>query len=184
MKQSIETICVHGGEHRFEDIRESLSVPIYQTAAFGHPDLGHSPDRFYYTRLTNPTRTHLQETVAALEGAHDAIAFTSGMAAIAAAGEDGQHKGADGGNGHQKGFGENAAVCNAPQSLEHNFAADKNVEQSIGSQPHNAFRPDKVQGNKGGKGDQDPGDHPFLMGMAVFMFVFMMMLHWVLLSNN
>ena len=84
MKQSIETICVHGGEHRFEDIRESLSVPIYQTAAFGHPDLGHSPDRFYYTRLTNPTRTHLQETVAALEGAKTAIAFTSGMAAITA----------------------------------------------------------------------------------------------------
>ena len=84
MKQSMETICVHGGKHRFEDIRESLSVPIYQTAAFGHPDLGHSPDRFYYTRLTNPTRTHLQETVAALEGAHDAIAFTSGMAAITA----------------------------------------------------------------------------------------------------
>lgn len=84
MKQSIETICVHGGSHRFPDSRESLSMPIYQTAAFGHPDLGHSPDRFYYTRLTNPTRTHLQETVAALEGAADAIAFTSGMAAITA----------------------------------------------------------------------------------------------------
>ena len=84
MKQSIETICVHGGEHRFPDSRESLSMPIYQTAAFAHPDLGHSPDRFYYTRLTNPTRNHLQETVAALEGAHDAIAFTSGMAAITA----------------------------------------------------------------------------------------------------
>ena len=84
MKQSLETICVHGGEHRFPDSRESLSMPIYQTAAFAHPDLGHSPDRFYYTRLTNPTRNHLQETVAALEGAHDAIAFTSGMAAITA----------------------------------------------------------------------------------------------------
>ena len=84
MKQSIETICVHGGDHRFPDSRESLSMPIYQTAAFAHPDLGHSPDRFYYTRLTNPTRNHLQETVAALEGAHDAIAFTSGMAAITA----------------------------------------------------------------------------------------------------
>jgi len=84
MKQSLETICVHGGDHRFPDSRESLSMPIYQTAAFGHPDLGHSPDRFYYTRLTNPTRNHLQETVAALEGAQDAIAFTSGMAAITA----------------------------------------------------------------------------------------------------
>ena len=84
MKQSIETICVHGGEHKFPDSRESLSMPIYQTAAFGHPDLGHSPDRFYYTRLTNPTRMHLEETVAALECAEKAIAFTSGMAAITA----------------------------------------------------------------------------------------------------
>lgn len=84
MKQSIETICVHGGEHRFPDSREALSMPIYQTAAFGHPDLGHSPDRFYYTRLTNPTRNHLEETVAALEGAERCIAFTSGMAAITA----------------------------------------------------------------------------------------------------
>ena len=84
MSNSIETRCVHGGEHRFPDSREALSMPIYQTAAFGHPDLGHSPDRFYYTRLTNPTRNHLEETVAALEGAEKAIAFTSGMAAITA----------------------------------------------------------------------------------------------------
>ena len=84
MKQSIETLCVHGGEHRFPDSREALSMPIYQTAAFAHPDLGHSPDRFYYPRLTNPTRNHLEETVAALEGAEKAIAFTSGMAAITA----------------------------------------------------------------------------------------------------
>ena len=84
MKHGIETLCVHGGEHRFPDSRESLSMPIYQTAAFGHPDLGHSPDRFYYTRLTNPTRNHLQETVAALEGARMSIAFSSGMAAITA----------------------------------------------------------------------------------------------------
>ncbi|MBO5128894.1 MAG: aminotransferase class V-fold PLP-dependent enzyme [Oscillospiraceae bacterium] len=84
MSRSIETLCVHGDGHRFADSRESLSMPIYQTAAFGHPDLGHSPDRFYYTRLTNPTRTHLEETVAALEGAAAAVAFTSGMAAITA----------------------------------------------------------------------------------------------------
>ncbi len=84
MKQSVETICVHGGAHQFPDSRESLSMPIYQTAAFAHPDLGHSPDRFYYTRLTNPTRTQLEETVAALEGAEKCIAFSSGMAAITA----------------------------------------------------------------------------------------------------
>ena len=84
MSNSIETRCVHGGDHRFPDSRESLSMPIYQTAAFGHPDLGHSPDRFYYTRLPNPTRTPLEETVSSLEGAADTVAFTSGMAAISA----------------------------------------------------------------------------------------------------
>ena len=85
MANSIETLCVHGAEHKFQDHFQSLSTPIYQTAAFGHPDLGHSPERFYYTRLTNPTRLQLEETVSSLEGAVDTVAFTSGMAAITAA---------------------------------------------------------------------------------------------------
>ena len=84
MEKNIETLCVHGGDHKFPDGRDALSMPIYQTAAFSHPDLGHSPDRFYYTRLSNPTRNHLEETVSALEGAADTVAFVSGMAAIAA----------------------------------------------------------------------------------------------------
>ena len=84
MSNSIETRCVHGDNHKFKDNYQSLSMPIYQTAAFGHPDLGHSPERFYYTRLTNPTRLQLEETVSSLEGAVDTVAFTSGMAAITA----------------------------------------------------------------------------------------------------
>ena len=84
MSQKLETRCVHGGEHRFPDGRESISMPIYQTATFAHPDLGHSPDRFYYTRLTNPTRNMLEETVSSLEDAANTVAFSSGMAAISA----------------------------------------------------------------------------------------------------
>ena len=84
MANSIETRCVHGDEHKFKDSYQSLSMPIYQTAAFGHPDLGHSPERFYYTRLTNPTRLQAEEVVSSLEGAADTVAFTSGMAAITA----------------------------------------------------------------------------------------------------
>ena len=84
MNHSIETRCVHGDEHKFKDNFQSLSMPIYQTAAFAHPDLGHSPERFYYTRLTNPTRLQAEETVSSLEGAADTVAFTSGMAAITA----------------------------------------------------------------------------------------------------
>ena len=82
MSKSIETRCVHGVDHKFHDKYQSLSMPIYQTAAFGHPDLGHSPERFYYTRLTNPTRLQAEEVVSSLEGAVDTVAFTSGMAAI------------------------------------------------------------------------------------------------------
>ena len=84
MSQKMETRCIHGGDHRFPDGRDSISMPIYQTATFAHPDLGHSPDRFYYTRLTNPTRNTLEETVSSLENAASTVAFTSGMAAITA----------------------------------------------------------------------------------------------------
>ena len=82
MKKSIETVCVHGGEHAFSDAARSLTVPIYQSAAFSHLQTGHNEHGFDYTRISNPTRQHLEETVSALEGAEKTIAFTSGMAAI------------------------------------------------------------------------------------------------------
>ena len=84
MSNAIETRCVHADTHKFKDQYQSLSMPIYQTAAFGHPDLGHSPERFYYTRLTNPTRLQAEEVVSGLEGAADTVGFSSGMAAITA----------------------------------------------------------------------------------------------------
>ena len=84
MADSIETRCVHGGDHKFQDNYQSLSMPIYQTAAFGHTKLGHNDSGFDYTRISNPTRSHLEETVSALEGAAFTEAFTSGMAAISA----------------------------------------------------------------------------------------------------
>lgn len=82
MKTSIETLCVHGGAHQFVDGARSLTVPIYQSAAFSHLVPGHNEHGFDYTRISNPTRQHLEETVSALEGAAHTIAFTSGMAAI------------------------------------------------------------------------------------------------------
>lgn len=83
MRYRFDTQCVHGTPERaYEDGIRSVSFPIYQSAAFGHTEIGHG--QFNYTRQDNPTRLHLEETVAALEGGADAIAFTSGMAAIAA----------------------------------------------------------------------------------------------------
>ena len=85
MKKSIETLCVHGDAHKYQEASRCLTVPIYQTAAFSHLETGHNETGFDYTRLSNPTRQHLEETVSALEGAAETIAFASGMAAIAAA---------------------------------------------------------------------------------------------------
>lgn len=78
-----ETQCVHGAANRsWQDGERSVVTPLYQTAAFAHVEVGHG--QFNYTRQDNPTRLHLEETVAALEGGETAVAFASGMAAIAA----------------------------------------------------------------------------------------------------
>jgi cystathionine gamma-synthase len=61
----------------------AISFPIYQTATFAHPGLGESTG-YDYTRMQNPTRKQLESIVAYLENGKDAMAFASGMAAIAA----------------------------------------------------------------------------------------------------
>jgi len=76
------TLCVHGSGKRY-DTTGSISVPIFQSATFAHPGVGQSTG-FDYTRVQNPTREYLESTIAALEGGVDAIAFSSGMAALMA----------------------------------------------------------------------------------------------------
>lgn len=84
MKTKLETRCIHGDSHKYQEDSRSISIPIYQTASFSHTEPGHNGSGFDYTRVSNPTREHLEETVASLEGAAEAVAFSSGMAAIAA----------------------------------------------------------------------------------------------------
>ncbi len=76
------TLCIHGGDFCC-DTSGAVSVPIYQSATFAHPAVGQSTG-YDYSRLQNPTREHLETTVAKLEGGADAMAFSSGMAAVAA----------------------------------------------------------------------------------------------------
>ncbi|MBR0596359.1 trans-sulfuration enzyme family protein [Sinanaerobacter chloroacetimidivorans] len=77
---NIRTLCIHGNEDK-RDLTGSVSVPIYQSATFAHPSVGETTG-YDYSRRQNPTREHLEKTVAALESGTDAIAFSSGMAAI------------------------------------------------------------------------------------------------------
>lgn len=84
MGYGIATRCLHGlGEKTDKEKTGAVSFPIYQTATFAHPGVGQSTG-YDYSRLQNPTREHLEKTVAALENGLDALAFSSGMAAITA----------------------------------------------------------------------------------------------------
>lgn len=71
--------CVHGHSNDF-DTTGAISVPIYQSATFVHEGLGKSSG-YDYSRLGNPTRSHLEASIANLEGGTSALAFSTGMAA-------------------------------------------------------------------------------------------------------
>jgi cystathionine gamma-synthase len=82
MSYNISTRCIHL-ENETENCDKSgaISFPIYQTATFAHNGVGGSTG-YDYSRLQNPTREQLEKVVAGLEGGIDALAFSSGMAAI------------------------------------------------------------------------------------------------------
>lgn len=82
MAREIETRCLHLEEEEGgSDNYGAISYPIYQTATYAHPGVGKSTG-YDYTRLQNPTREHLEKTVASLESGIDALALSTGMAAI------------------------------------------------------------------------------------------------------
>ncbi|URN83175.1 trans-sulfuration enzyme family protein [Acetobacterium wieringae] len=77
-----ETLCIHGNNNKFDNTG-AISVPIFQTAIFAHPGVGESTG-YDYTRQQNPTREHLENILTRMEEGVDAMAFSSGMAAISA----------------------------------------------------------------------------------------------------
>ncbi len=74
-----ETAVVHAGLHP-DPATGAIMTPIYQTSTFALDDVGQNKG-FDYSRGDNPTRSALQEALAALEGGNYALSFASGMAA-------------------------------------------------------------------------------------------------------
>ena len=74
------TRAIHVGQ---EADRETgaVSVPIYATSTYLQEELGKNKG-YEYARVSNPTRTRLEENLAALEGGIASRVFASGMAAI------------------------------------------------------------------------------------------------------
>lgn len=83
MARGIDTRCLHLKEEEGDSSNYgAVSFPIFQTATFAHPGVGRSTG-YDYSRLQNPTREHLEKIMAALENGTDALALSSGMAAVA-----------------------------------------------------------------------------------------------------
>jgi cystathionine beta-lyase/cystathionine gamma-synthase len=59
----------------------AVSAPIHPTSTYVQQELGKNKG-YEYARVSNPTRTRLEENLAALEGGIAARTFASGMAAI------------------------------------------------------------------------------------------------------
>ncbi len=75
----IKTICIHGSD--WKDPTGYISVPVFQSATFGHPELGQSTG-YDYARVQNPTRECTEKVVARLEHGCDCTSYSSGMAVI------------------------------------------------------------------------------------------------------
>ncbi len=89
--RGVSTRAVHAGERRPLPPRLPAAVPIFQTAPWTFASADELETAFsgagraaLYSRYENPTVRALEEKVAVLEGAGDAVATASGMGAIAA----------------------------------------------------------------------------------------------------
>lgn len=83
-----QTKAIHTRFQR-QDAYESLSMPVYHTAAYEFDNADNMSDAFCgrtdspdYSRVMNPTVTFFENKVKSLTGATEVIALSSGMAAI------------------------------------------------------------------------------------------------------
>jgi cystathionine gamma-lyase/cystathionine beta-lyase/cystathionine gamma-lyase/homocysteine desulfhydrase len=74
------TRAIHCGQEP-DPLTGSVTVPIYPTSTYVQQGIGENKG-YEYSRVSNPTRTRLEENLAALEGGVAARVFASGMAAI------------------------------------------------------------------------------------------------------
>jgi len=79
-RAGFETLAIHAGQEP-DPATGAVVPPIYQVSTYAQDGVGHPRAGYEYSRTTNPTRTALEQCLAALEGGTRALAFASGMAA-------------------------------------------------------------------------------------------------------
>ena len=75
-----ETLAIHAGQDA-DPATGAVIPPIHPSTTFRQDGVGGLRGGYEYGRSANPTRTALEECLAALEGGTRALAFASGMAA-------------------------------------------------------------------------------------------------------
>lgn len=83
MTYKFDTLAVHAGAEPDPETG-AVAPPIHLSTTFRHNAAGEQPGAFQYQREDNPTQRRLEVALAALEGGETALAYASGMAAIAA----------------------------------------------------------------------------------------------------
>jgi cystathionine beta-lyase/cystathionine gamma-synthase len=76
------TKAIHVGQEP-DPSTGAVTVPIFATSTYVQEELGRHKG-YEYARVSNPTRTRLEQNLAALEGGSSAHVFASGMAATTA----------------------------------------------------------------------------------------------------
>ncbi len=80
MTHEFETIALHAGQEP-DPQTGAVVPPIHQVSTFKQDGVGGLRSGFEYSRSANPTRTALEECLAAIEGGTRGLAFASGLAA-------------------------------------------------------------------------------------------------------
>lgn len=79
----LETLAIHAGRST-DPTTGAVTAPLHMSTTFERAGDGSFPSGFGYIREANPNRNAFETCIASLEGGSAAIAFSSGMAAIAA----------------------------------------------------------------------------------------------------
>ncbi|MFF7732824.1 cystathionine gamma-synthase [Streptomyces sp. NPDC007984] len=80
ISQHFETLAIHAG-NTADPLTGAVVPPIYQVSTYKQDGVGGLRGGYEYSRSANPTRTALEENLAALEGGSRGLAFASGLAA-------------------------------------------------------------------------------------------------------
>src|SRR5512147_175538 len=75
-----ETLAIHAGQEP-DPATGAIMTPIYQTSTYVQSAPGENKG-YEYSRSGNPTRTALEECIAAIERGRFGLAFASGLAAM------------------------------------------------------------------------------------------------------